>query len=215
MGRATFKRALGELNARGLDRRYALALSEQLGGVFDSDELRYLAEAMERLGRRFGGVRHMGPFVGLPQDSGPMLTARTVALAAAALEERLLALLEPRPLLPLPLTVAEATNYSTVNIRQAVKRTLTAMGLPPLRTISPRRSAPAGTTIREIETQTTRDRERARKRAYRHRVARESPEDIFAAEVSAHRMLVAALGGCPSGHTDTCPWCAAGKDPET
>src|SRR5262245_37661879 len=147
-----------------------LAVERQLSGVFGFDELNDMARVVDPRGRTFGGFRRGGSFDELP--STPRLDARTVAVAPAVLEGRLLALLplasrEPPPEAP-DSTLAKATNYSRANMRRALNRTLRAIGLAPTRPRYPQRSSPVGDTAREgasFERKRRKSAHRAQRRA--------------------------------------------------
>jgi hypothetical protein len=178
LNRATLQRVLRALAAtRASGDRLAFAMQaleveRQLAGVFVAGEIEHFARTIdERLQSRvWGGSVPVGRFDELP--STPRVTRGTVALAAAGLEGRLLALKEmgPDDAIPDPpdLTLAAATSYSRENVRQALRRTLAAIGLKAQgKARYPQRSAPTGATIVELAAQKKRNEHAARRRAAR------------------------------------------------
>jgi len=152
----------------------ALTVEHQLAGVFTAGEIEHFARTIEeRLRSRvWGGSVPVGRFDELP--STPRVTRGTVALAAAGLEGRLLALKELGPDDAIPeapdSTLAAATHYSRENVRQALRRTLTAIGLKaPGKARYPQRSAPTGATAIELAAQNKRNECTASRRAARAR----------------------------------------------
>jgi len=180
VNRATLQRvlrALAATHASG-DRlgfsMQALAVEHQLAGVFTAGEIEQFARTIEeRLRSRvWAGSVPVGPFDDLP--STPRVTRGTVALAAAGLEGRLLALKVMGPGDAIPespdLTLADATHYSRENVRQALRRTLAAIGLKAAgKARYPQRSAPAGATAVELAAQKKRNEHAARRRVARAR----------------------------------------------
>jgi len=136
IGRANFTRSIRAVSA---DVVTAAEIARQLGDVFSATEIRYLTTLPPHAFRWLpeidgGNVRVWGP-------SGPVghrepdqrVTRATVALTAAALEEDLLDVL-PRELIPdrrpnRPATIAAAVYKTPAAVRQAVRRTLLAIGL--------------------------------------------------------------------------------------
>jgi hypothetical protein len=180
LNRATVQRvlrALAKAHASGDSLTFARrvqAVEHQLAGVFQAPEIEHFAQVIdERLRMRvWGGMIPVGRFGDLP--AAPRVTRETVALAAVALEGRLLALRELSPGEPIPEapdeTLAEETHYSRSTVRQALRRTLAAIGLKaPGKARYPQRSAPAGATAVELAAQKKRNASAAKRRAARAR----------------------------------------------
>jgi hypothetical protein len=120
----------------------------------------------------WGGGVPGGGFTDLP--ARPRVSRNTVALAAVALEGRLLALKLLGPADKVPVapdqTLAEATSYSREYVRKALGRTLKAIGLTSSGPAQyPQRSVPAGDTAAERARHAKRQAETAKRRAARAR----------------------------------------------
>jgi hypothetical protein len=169
----------------------ASAIERRLGGVFEVWELRHAVHSAHGhpLGWRRGLIP-AGRFADLP--AAPMIARGTVALAAAALEGRLLALLEEPTRAP-DETLADATHYTRDNVRQALHVTLKALGLRIQRSGTehyPRH--PAGKTQTERAAAANRGRRAAAARERRARVDRaalvKAERERLDADVAAGRV---------------------------
>ncbi len=180
LNRSTLQRVLRALAAtRATGDRLAfsmgaLEVERQLAGVFAAGEIEHFARVIEEQLRMrvWGGIVPVGRFGDL--CSAPRVRRGTVALAAVALEGRLLALRELSPGEPIPeppdKTLAEAIYYSRATVRQALRRTLAAIGLKaPGKARYPQRSASVGATAAELATQDKRRATAAKRRAARAR----------------------------------------------
>jgi hypothetical protein len=183
MNRATFKRLLRSVASSADDPLQQWlkidTIERQLAGVFTAAEIRYMAQVIDSYERRrvWGGIRaciEPDRFGQLPGT--PRLTRQTVALAAAALEGRLLALFTPAPgsVAAAPDdTLATATHYTRANVRQSLARTLRAIGLGRLPgSRYPPRTAPSGSTRLEMDAYRERRAQSARRLSERRRAAK-------------------------------------------
>lgn len=151
---------------------FAMRIERQICGVFGIRELRHHAATRRDWGRLWGGCVTIPGYVDV-EDSRPLVTIEAVAITAASLEGRLLALLpvtssnesEVSP----DQTLADKLFLSPAAVRQTRKRTLNALGLsvPPSVAVRQQRRRVSGGTQREQESQRRRDDEAARKRRFR------------------------------------------------
>ncbi len=147
-------------------------VESQIAGAFGRLELLRLGEVIAELTRKriWGGVVPAPPSH-LLETSAPTVPRGRVALAAAALDLRLLAVLPATPSSssddPPDKRLAAATNYSRELIRQAIRATRLAISTEAPRTRHPRRRTPTGSASSERATQRRRDAAAARKRHQR------------------------------------------------
>jgi hypothetical protein len=207
LGRRTFKRALQAVADGTVP---AAEVARQLGDVLSEVEVKYLAERLsawawfELLPDMIGGdVRLAGPKAPVGHRAPEGRVARkTVLVAAAALEERLLAVLPREPIHTQRrgrrATISAAIHVTPSAISHAVRRTLRAIGLegiPRSGVRQARSSAPNGPTKVEREAwqkrQVQRDAWAGRKRKQRldpdaaHRRSRSASELVTEAQRAA------------------------------